>query len=127
MFLFLFLFLLFLFLFDNAKYSIFSFIFNLVQISFVLLSPFLFDLGCRCFVFVPLLFTILPLFDQVTAIVHCGIYLCFLLSFIVAVVIMILIMILIMIMTMTMTIIIVVFCLFLFLSPYELLFILPLL
>ena len=73
--------------------------------------------GCRCFVFVPLLFTMFPTIDQVTATVPGGVYWCFLLSFIVVVLIMIMIMI----------ISIAFFFLFLFLSPYKLLFVLALL
>ena len=71
--------------------------------------------GCSCFVFVPLLFTMFPIIDQVTATVPCGVYWCFLLSFNVVVLITIRI------------ISIACFFLFLYLSPYKSLFVLALL
>ena len=66
-------------------------------------------IGCRCFVFVPLLFTMFPTIDQVTTTVPFGVYWCFLLSCIVVIMIMIMIMI----------ISIAFFFLFLFLSLYN--------
>ena len=75
------------------------------------------DVGCRCLVFVSLLFTMFPSIDQVTATVLDGVFWCFLLSFIAVGLIMIMIMIN----------SIAFFFLFIFLYPYKLLFVLALL
>ena len=60
--------------------------------------------GCRCFVFVPLMYTLFPTIDKVTATFLGGVNCCFLLSFIVVVFIKIVIMIMIMILIISISI-----------------------
>ena len=76
----------------KLQYPFFYFYLELVVDFFcVPVRNYCVGVGCMFFVFVPVLFTMIPTIDQFTATIPLGVYWCFLLSFIVVVLIMIMI------------------------------------